>query len=399
MMAGQPGVVVAMGENVAPLADLAEGAPTTILDLIKDWPTWRAAVLEAGRRASGQVSQIERWLPPLVPAKLICVGANYAEHNDEMLGQIQASFPYTFLKPPTTAVVASGDAVPTPPFGTKLDYEAELAVVMGTGGEAFGYTVMNDLSIRDWVPGTTMLGIDWLVSKGFDRSAPLGPWVVPADFVRDPQNLSLKLWVNGELRQDGNTADMVFGVQQCIDHLRGVLTLEPGDVIATGTPSGVGMRDGRYLNVGDRIRIDLQDIGTLETTIVAPATSQRGGDVSTDWLRRYYDDVDHMRLDDFIAWHSDDVRVQFGNNPPANGKEEVRENIGHFWEMISGLKHNFVTVVTDGDTTVLDAEIDYRRRDGVTVTVPCATLLHRRGELIDQVKIYADLAPVFAPAA
>jgi hypothetical protein len=120
--------------------------------------------------------------------------------------------------------------------------------------------------------------------------------------------------------------------------------------------------------------------------------------MSDTWLRDYYDDVDHMRLEEFLAWHTDDVQVQFGNNPTAKGKDEVRFAIGHFWEMIGGLKHHFVTVVQDGPTTVLEANIDYQRKDGQMVTVPCATLLHRQGEKVDQVKIFADLTPVFAPA-
>lgn len=117
-----------------------------------------------------------------------------------------------------------------------------------------------------------------------------------------------------------------------------------------------------------------------------------------DWLRDYYDDVDNMRMPEYINHHTDDVVVKFANNPPAVGKAEVEQSLGHFWEMIAGLKHNFVNVYTDGDTTVLEADIDYGRKDGGHVTVPCTTILHRQGELVDQVRIYLDLAPVFAPA-
>lgn len=119
--------------------------------------------------------------------------------------------------------------------------------------------------------------------------------------------------------------------------------------------------------------------------------------MSDTWLRDYYDDVDNMRLEPFIEHHTDDVVVQFGNNPPAEGKEQVRAAIGHFWEMIGGLKHNFGKVVTEGPNTVLEANIDYERLDGKTVTVPCATMLHRDGEKVDEVKIFIDLAPVFQP--
>ena len=118
-----------------------------------------------------------------------------------------------------------------------------------------------------------------------------------------------------------------------------------------------------------------------------------------DWLTEYYEDVDNMRLDAFINRHTDDVVVKFANNPPAVGKAEVAQAIGGFFEMIAGMKHNFVNVYTDGDSTIVEAEIDYARTDGGHVTVPSTTILHRRAELVDQLRIYLDLAPVFAPAA
>jgi ketosteroid isomerase-like protein len=116
-----------------------------------------------------------------------------------------------------------------------------------------------------------------------------------------------------------------------------------------------------------------------------------------DWLRDYYDDVDNMRLDAFVDRHTDDVVVKFGNNPPAVGKDEVRQAIGYFWTLIGGLRHEFVNVFAEGDTTILEAEIDYTRKDGGHVTVPCTSILHRRGEFVDQLRVYLDLTPVFAP--
>ncbi len=119
-----------------------------------------------------------------------------------------------------------------------------------------------------------------------------------------------------------------------------------------------------------------------------------------EWVTRYYDDVDHMRMDEFIAWHAPDVTVQFANNPQARGHDQVRGAIGHFWEMIGGLKHNFVNVWEEPDgTAVVEAEIDYTRLDGDVVTTPCVTLLHRGDAGIDSVKIFIDVAPVFGPAA
>ena len=117
------------------------------------------------------------------------------------------------------------------------------------------------------------------------------------------------------------------------------------------------------------------------------------------WLREYYEDVDNMRLDAFLSHHTDDVVVQFGNNPQAHGKEQVGGAIGHFWEMIGGLDHEFLNVYQDGDTTALEALIHYKRLDDVTVPVPCTTLIHRTGDLADFVRIYIDVAPIFAEAA
>ncbi len=270
-------VVVGHGAGVSTLADTlgSDDLPADMLGLIRGWDRWggriRAAVA-AGAPATLDVNEFA-WLPPMLPPKLLCIGANYQKHNAEMLGELQQPHPYTFLKPPSTTVVATGAAVRMPRYATKVDYEAEVGVVIGAADDVFGYTIFNDLSVRDWVPGATVLGIDWVMSKGFDDSAPLGPWVLPAEFVADPQRLSLRLWVNDELRQDGNTADMVFTVRECVKHLARVLTLEPGDVVGTGTPDGVGMGTGRYLNAGDRIRIEIEGLGVQETTMIAHAAS------------------------------------------------------------------------------------------------------------------------------
>ena len=125
--------------------------------------------------------------------------------------------------------------------------------------------------------------------------------------------------------------------------------------------------------------------------------------MATDWVSAYYDDVDHMRMEEFLAWHTADVTVRFGNNPPAHGTAEIRGAIGHFWEMIGGLKHNLANVWHTADgTAVVEADIDYTRKDGAVVTTPCVTLLHRAGDAepvrIDHVRIFIDVTPVFAPS-
>jgi 2,4-didehydro-3-deoxy-L-rhamnonate hydrolase len=267
------GLVVEHDGRVSWLDDLP-GVPDR-LDLAELIARWKELSPAIERAADGQLDSVEEGLSllaPLMPPKLICVGANYASHNAEMLGEVRDPFPFAFLKPPTTAVVSDGAVVPLPAYANEVDYEAELALVMAGPGEVFGYTVLNDLSTRDWVPGTSPLGIDWLVSKCFDGSAPLGPWVTPRRFVPDPDDLRLRLWVNDELRQDASTSGMVFGVEQIVRHVSRVLTIEPGDVIATGTPDGVGA--GRkppvWLGAGDRIRIEIELLGVLETTIGPP---------------------------------------------------------------------------------------------------------------------------------
>jgi ketosteroid isomerase-like protein len=116
----------------------------------------------------------------------------------------------------------------------------------------------------------------------------------------------------------------------------------------------------------------------------------------SDWIRDYYDDVDNMRLGEWVARHSDDVVVRFGNNPPARGKDEVAQNIGQFWSLIGGLKHNFVNTWEVDGTTILELNVDYTRADGAHVSVPCTSFLHRDGELVDELRVYIDLAPVFA---
>ena len=123
------------------------------------------------------------------------------------------------------------------------------------------------------------------------------------------------------------------------------------------------------------------------------------GDATTEWVHRYYDDVDHMRMEEFLAWHAPDVTVQFANNPVAKGPDQVRDAIGHFWEMIGGLEHHIVNIWDTGDgTVVVEANIDYTRKDGRVVVTPCVTLLHRpEGAGIDAVRIFVDVTPVFAP--
>jgi 2-keto-4-pentenoate hydratase/2-oxohepta-3-ene-1,7-dioic acid hydratase in catechol pathway len=147
----------------------------------------------------------------------------------------------------------------------RLDYEGELAVVMGPGGDVAGYAVADDLTARDLQRAERQ----WTRAKGFDGACPFGPWITTADEVAEPGNLALKTWINGELRQDSSTNDLIFGIPEIVAFIRETITLEPGDLILTGTPSGVGMYfdPPRFLGSGDVVRIEIEGLGVIEHAV------------------------------------------------------------------------------------------------------------------------------------
>jgi 2-keto-4-pentenoate hydratase/2-oxohepta-3-ene-1,7-dioic acid hydratase in catechol pathway len=285
---GKPNVVIVLGSLVYCLRDLlplGATAPDHLDDLFADWPRWHPVVTAVVGNASPRASAVqpERWLVPVRPAKLICVGVNYYDHLREMGGARAPDFPYCFFKPGSTGLMSSGSPVSLPIGPKMVDWEAELAVVMGSqlhhgkGPAVFdavaGYTVYNDLSARDWIAATREPGIDWVMMKAYDGFSPIGPLITPREFVSDPQDLAIRCWVNGELKQDSNTSQMVFGVQAILEHLSGIMTLEPGDVIATGTPAGVGFgaEPQQFLGAGDTVVVEIDGLGRLETLIVKPS--------------------------------------------------------------------------------------------------------------------------------
>jgi len=225
----------------------------------------------APRLALGEI----RLLSPATPRKYLAIALNYADHIAEM-GMEAPEVPVFFNKQ-VTCVVGPGD-VHMPKVSTFLDYEAELAVVIGKrcrhvpverAHEAIaGYTCANDLSVRDWQGRAQTMTL----GKSFDTHGPLGPWLVTPEEVGDPQDLRVRCWVDDELRQDASTAEMVFDCSQQVSHLSEAFTLEPGDVIATGTPAGVGLgrkpvRDN-ILHVGQTVRVEIERIGELANTVV-----------------------------------------------------------------------------------------------------------------------------------
>jgi 2-keto-4-pentenoate hydratase/2-oxohepta-3-ene-1,7-dioic acid hydratase in catechol pathway len=239
----------------------------------------------ASARASLQVPEhLEDWLTPLrYPDKVICAGANYYDHMTKDGGHSDFSkddnIPVFFLKPPHTTLVGQGKSVRYPIQSTKFDYELELAFVIGKRGRRIatedahdhiaGYTIGLDLSARDWQRHPKHLAkFDLFGGKAFDDSCPLGPAIVPARFVHDG-NLELKFYLNGELKQDANTKDMIWPVPELVSRISEHVTLEPGDVVLTGTPAGVGLSTGVWTQVGDRLRGEITGLGSLQVEIVA----------------------------------------------------------------------------------------------------------------------------------
>jgi 2-keto-4-pentenoate hydratase/2-oxohepta-3-ene-1,7-dioic acid hydratase in catechol pathway len=201
--------------------------------------------------------------PVARPRAIFGIGLNYAAHAAET-GQDLPEVPVVFLKLPSSSVPPSGP-VRCPKVVRRLDYEVELVVVIGARGEIAGYAVGDDVSARDLQKREPR----WVRAKGFDTSCPWGPWITTADEVPEPQNLRLTSHVNGEPRQDSTTADMVFGPQQLVDFIAETCTLEPGDLILTGTPPGVGqaMDPPRFLADGDLVRCEVEGLGVIEHRI------------------------------------------------------------------------------------------------------------------------------------
>ncbi len=266
--------------------------PASLLTLLEHWSYWSEKLPQLVDLLFSDNYKHERstflipedtfqWLPPvLYPKKLICIGTNYHDHIAEMGISKLPKYPYSFFKPATTTLIGAEVPLQLPEQAKLIDWEAELAVVIGRkayhvqGQEALaciaGYSILNDISARDWIADAPAVGIDWVMQKAFNGFAPMGPLITPAMFVPNPQNLSITLTVNGQVKQHSNTANMVFSIRQIIEHLTSIMTLEPGDVIATGTPAGVGhgKKPPEYLQSGDTMVITIEELGQLKTRVI-----------------------------------------------------------------------------------------------------------------------------------
>lgn len=256
------------------------------------WQRLKARLREIAANPPGDCPKIAigdiQLLPPVAhPPKLLLLAGNYAEHVREQGGvaaEKQRTFPYVFMKPPSTTLIGSGIAFQIPPDSpNKLDHEVELGVIIGrrlklaSVDEArrsiAGYTVINDLSDRGFRPNPQRetrprdTFFDWQHGKWHDGSCPCGPCMLTADAMPDPHQVQLKLSIDGDVRQDGNTDQMIFSIYELIEFISSIMTLEPGDIISTGTPSGVGNATGRYLQRGTTMLAEIEGIGQLVTPL------------------------------------------------------------------------------------------------------------------------------------
>ncbi|MDD2760856.1 MAG: fumarylacetoacetate hydrolase family protein [Methylomonas sp.] len=232
------------------------------------------AAIDSGAQVLA-LDDIELLAPIPRPGKFLGIGLNYADHISET-GRERPEYP-TFFTKQSTCVIACNQAIHCPPVSEKVDYEGELAFVIGKRCKHVslekardmiaGYTICNDVTVRDWQQRSPT----WTLGKSFDTHGPMGPWLVTADEIADPHNLSLKTWVDDELRQNANTGEMLFNCYEMVAYLSQVMTLEPGDVITTGTPAGVGvkMKPRGYLKPGQTVRIEIEGIGTLTNPVIA----------------------------------------------------------------------------------------------------------------------------------
>lgn len=275
--------------DAAALTGKAEHAD--MLALLAEWGEVDAllSAMPAPDSAAEALADTELMAPILAPGEIWAAGANYSEHIAEMAEgseykavnakTICGGRAWFFSKTSRSAIVAHKSVNPLPDWSEKVDWEIELAVVIGRKASRVkaadamdyvaGYTIANDLSARDFVarPGIapdSPFRFDWLAHKGFDGACPLGPWIVPARYIANPHALGLKLWIDDELMQDSTTSYMIFDIAEQIEEISARATLHPGDVILTGTPSGVGMTRGRFLKSGERLRLWIEEIGELE---------------------------------------------------------------------------------------------------------------------------------------
>ena len=269
-------------------------AYNTVLDVLEDWEKAHAAIAAAAAApacAGRPVGAVDLLAPVSRPGAIYCIGSNYKDHAEEMRiangrppqpdARTLGLAPFFFIKS-SHAIADPGATVDLSEYSARPDWEIELVVVIGRTGRGLtadnaldvvaGYTVGNDLSARDLsvrtqVPTGSLFRADWLRHKSFDNSAPMGPWITPAAYLRDPCDLRMRLWVNGTLKQDSSSEQMIYSAAEQIAHISSGITLHPGDLIMTGTPAGVGAGRGECLRPGDTVRMEIGEIGEMSFLI------------------------------------------------------------------------------------------------------------------------------------
>ncbi len=258
------------------------GIPNNIIDFLNQGEPAKQALKKLINSGENRIplSNVKLQAPVPRPGKFLGIALNYADHiNETQLEKPQ--YPQFFTKQ-SSCVIGNGMAIHRPMVSDKLDYEGELAFIIGqrcrhvplekANQVIAGYTIVNDVSVRDW----QIRSPTWMLGKSFDTHGPMGPWIVTSDEIEDPHNLNINTWIDDELRQDSNTKHMIFNCFEMVEYLSKAMTLEPGDVIATGTPSGVGvkMKPRGYMKPGQTVKIEIEGIGTLSNPVIEEPASQ-----------------------------------------------------------------------------------------------------------------------------
>lgn len=269
-----------VGQQVIDLPASDRALPSTMRELLQGGPALmeRAKAISVEQAVTYPLADVTLDAPVPNPSKYLALGMNYRKHVEEAIALgVKVPDSQVWFNKQVSCVNGPYEPVHMPKVSDSLDYEAELGVVIGRRcrhvSEAdapsviAGFVICNDVSVRDW----QMRSPTMTLGKSFNTHGPFGPWLITPDEVKDPHNLNMRMYVNGELRQETNTNDMIYNIWQQIAYLSTVMTLEPGDVLATGTPSGVGVahKPPRFMKVGDVARVEIDGIGFIQNTVVA----------------------------------------------------------------------------------------------------------------------------------
>jgi 2-keto-4-pentenoate hydratase/2-oxohepta-3-ene-1,7-dioic acid hydratase in catechol pathway len=263
------------GEGIIDLTRRFPSLSDDTIGLIRQWSELKHNLenIVSESAPDAALANIHLLAPVARPGKVMAIGLNYADHIRETAQKIPAH--QIWFTKAVTSINGPFDPIELPVASAQVDYEAELVVVVGkrckhvskesAADVVFGYCAGNDVSVRDWQMQTTQ----WVLGKSFDTHAPIGPWIVTGDEMGNPHTMDIRCFVNGERRQNSNTENLVFNVYDQIAHLSRVMTLEPGDIIFTGTPGGVGlaMQPPQWLRAGDKVRVEIDRIGSIEAEI------------------------------------------------------------------------------------------------------------------------------------